>query len=247
MWSSHYFTFATLVKKKKIRQRNLGELMGIIAPTPSSVNKPTTSHSRKEEVNTVSEAAPPAMQKQPRPSLPSLKKTPSFSIKDAMAGKMPPASATEAALSQTSSAVSNLTSESIEEEEELVDNNIEEVELTPKNLEIAWNKFADYIKPARPRIYHTLMSTKPTLMEDNLVTFDVMNTLQKDDLMNICNELVNFLRRSLGTPMLELVFNLADIESTNSRPYTVEEKFKHMIQKNPAVLTLKQTLGLDFE
>lgn len=184
-----------------------------------------------------------------RPSLPQLKRTPSFSVKSAMEGKVPPTTPTSTQQG-TLGATSNGTAGNIgdlEEEEEILDTEIIEVELTQKNLEQAWSKYADYIKPSRPRIYHTLMSTKPTLLNDTSISFDVMNTLQKDDLMNVFNELISYLRRSLGSPLLELEFNVAEFESTNAKPYTLEDKFKHMIQKNPAVLTLKQVLGLDFD
>lgn len=181
---------------------------------------------------------------QARPSLPSLKRrTPSFSVKDAMAGKM--ASSATASPSSNDSGVD--VADSIEDAEDTFESMVEEVDFTPKNLQQVWNRFATHIKASRPRIGNALLSNKPNIIDDNHITFDVVNQLQKDEITSISNELLGYIRKSLGTPMLELDFNVVEADITNSRPYTIDEKFKFMIQKNPAVLTLKQALGLDFE
>ena len=135
----------------------------------------------------------------------------------------------------------------VEEEEEEVEYTLEEVELNAKNLEIAWDRFASHILKNRPRIGFTLQANKPTLIDDMNISFEVVNHHQKDELMGIYNELIHFLRKSLGTSILELEFIVVEADTTNAKPYTIDEKFKSMISKNPALLTLKQALGLDFE
>jgi hypothetical protein len=235
------------VKKKKISERNLGELMSGV--TTASSAQATLGNSTASSQDQVSSTQSTTTKKQDevktqiRPSLPSLKRTPSFSVKDAMAGK----TTSPSTISQTSSNSGVDVSDSIEEVEESFDSMVEEVDFTPKNLEQVWNRLANHVKASRPRIGNALLSNKPNIIDDNTITFDVVNQLQKDELTTIYNELVGFIRKSLGTPMLELEFNVVEADSTNARPYTIDEKFKFMIQKNPAVLTLKQALGLDFE
>lgn len=222
--------------------------MGGLLPAPVVPNPATAPPSATaKETSPGSNTASPLPSKPPRPSLPSLKKTPSFSVKEAMAGKVASAVNDNQSSQYTANTAAGNGHDTTDEEEDTLETSFEEVELTSKNLEIAWSRFAEHIKSSRPRIFHTLQSAKPNLIDDTLITFDVVNTLQKEDLMTIYNELVSYLRRSLSTPLLELEFNVAEFESHNARPYTVEEKFKHMIVKNPALLTLKQALGLDFE
>lgn len=213
------------------------------AQTASTNNSTTSSQNQTSIVkDTAQKQAEPKAQA--RPSLPSLKRTPSFSVKDAMSGKIAPtATASQTSASDTGSDAL----ENMDDIEESFNSMVEEVDFTPKNLEQVWNRLASHIKTSRPRIGNALLANKPSIIDDNLITFDVVNQLQKDELMTNYNEIISYIRKSLGMPLLELEFNVVEADSTNARPYTIDEKFKFMIQKNPAVLTLKQALGLDFE
>lgn len=202
------------------------------APQSQVNSSPSSAAQKKEEPKS-----------QARPSLPSLKRTPTFSVKDAIAGKM----ASSVAAKPSSTDTGDDVTDGIEDADESLESMVEEIDFTPKNLEHVWNRFATHIKASRPRIGNALLSSKPNIIDDNHISFDVVNQLQKDEIMTICNELIGYIRKSLGAPLLELEFNVVEADITNSRPYTIDEKFKFMIQKNPAVLTLKQALGLDFE
>lgn len=215
------------------------------SPAQATPTSDSTTSSQTQASSTKSVPVPKQEEAKPqaRPSLPSLKRTPSFSVKDAIAGKVAPSAPTPSSTSDTGADVSD----SFDEVEEPFESMVEEIDFTPKNIEQVWNRFANHIKASRPRIGNALLSNKPTIIDDNHISFDVVNQQQKDEIMTISNELIGFIRKSLGTPLLELEFNVVEADSTNARPYTIDEKFKFMIQKNPAVLTLKQALGLDFE
>ncbi len=161
-----------------------------------------------------------------------------------MAGKVPPPPLPQNSGSNSTPVDST---DIHDDSDDTIDSIVEEVDLNPKNLEKVWSHFANNIKATKTRIGFSLLSNKPTLVDDNLITFDVVNPQQKDELMTVYNELIGHIRKALGSPMLQLEFNLVEADVTNSRPYTIEEKFKHMVHKNPSVLTLKQVLGLDFE
>lgn len=206
---------------------------------PESPNSEKLRTLRKKKIEEV------AVPTQAKPNLTSLKRIPSFSFKDAMAGKAS-ASSVHSALSNSSDTDED-TYDNSEEIEDTAEVEVDEVEFTAANLEKVWVKLANQIKTSRPRIGNALLSSKPSIVDDNLITYDVLSPQQKEELMSIYNEIINYLRKALGSPVLELDFNVAEIESVSARPYTVDEKFKAMIVKNPAVLTLKQALGLDFE
>lgn len=222
-------------------------MSGIVTASPSQptpISKPSAIS--QDQVNSSPSSTAQKKEEpksQTRPSLPSLKRTPTFSVKDAMVGKV----ASSATAKSSSSDTGVDTTDSIEDADESFESMVEEIDFTPKNLEHIWNRFATHIKASRPRIGNALLSNKPNIVDDNLISFDVVNQQQKDEIMTFSNELIGYIRKSLSTPLLELEFNVVEADSTNSRPYTIDEKFKFMIQKNPAVLTLKQALGLDFE
>lgn len=215
------------------------------AATPTTPAQPATNPA----ANTAAPTTPKQEETKPistRPLLPSLKRANSISVKDAMAGKVSPPT-TSSTPNSGNSITPTDSIDSFDDADGIIEAVVEEVDLTPKNLERVWARFADNIKATKTRIGFSLLSNKPTLIDDNLITFDVVNLQQKEELMTVYNELIGHVRKSLGSPMLQLEFNLVEADVTNSRPYTIEEKFKHMAHKNPAVLTLKQVLGLDFE
>jgi len=223
--------------------------MGKVAtPEPATARQPAsnqTSEPAKAATSTAAASSKPSNENSApaRTPLPTLRRSASFSVKDAMAGKVTTSPAPTASPNSSSSDSSDL----VEETEDIMENILDEVDLNQKNLEQVWGKFASYVKVSRPRIGFALMANKPNLIDDSLITFDVVNQQQKDEIMTIYNELIVFIRKSLGSPLIELELNLAEVDTTSAKPYTVDEKFKHMIVKNPAVLTLKQALGLDFE
>jgi DNA polymerase-3 subunit gamma/tau len=58
------------------------------------------------------------------------------------------------------------------------------------------------------------------------------------------HELISFLRQRLDAPELNLDFRVAPTE-VKRLPYTAQEKFNYMVQKNPILQDLQNALGLD--
>ena len=50
-----------------------------------------------------------------------------------------------------------------------------------------------------------------------------------------------------GFPSIGLVSTIAAVNDNGKKPYTEEEKYKYLLEKNPYLKDLKQQLGLDFE
>ncbi len=134
--------------------------------------------------------------------------------------------------------------EDVDEDDPLTVNE-ETDDFTEKELTEQWKKFANQIKNKHPRLYNTLLANKPTINSQTSIEFEINNPLQKEALNKIKPELVNHLRRELNQK-LEISITINE-NLQSSRLYLPEDKFEHMVKKNPDLAILKQKFNLDFE
>lgn len=83
-------------------------------------------------------------------------------------------------------------------------------------------------------------------MKNNyLVVIAVENSVQQDKIRFIKPEIIGHLRRTLQNSKIDVEVEL--VKSTNeNRALTDEQKMKAMMQKNPALVLLKNKFNLDF-
>lgn len=118
-------------------------------------------------------------------------------------------------------------------------------DFTEKDLTDQWKKFANQIKDKRPRLYNTLLTNKPVINSQTNISFEISNNLQQEALNKIKPELLNHLRLTLNSNLqLELSVNETLQES---RLYLPEDKYEHMLKKNPNLAVFRQKFNLDFE
>ena len=157
------------------------------------------------------------------------KNIPSFSIKDKLASKK-----TE--------------EENIEKTEDLnpellspvPDKDFSEIELIDK-----WQQFSEK-QIDKPRIYNTLTLKDPKLEGKNIVTFEIDNKLQEEKINEIRNELIYFLKSELNNSTIDLKLIITELPD-ETKLYTVEEKYRHMLSKNEDLGKLKQEFNLDLD
>ena len=118
-------------------------------------------------------------------------------------------------------------------------------DFTEKDLADSWKKFANQIRNKHPRLYNTLLVNKPSIFSQTKIEFELSNPLQEEALNKIKPELVKHLKRELN-PNMELVFTVNETVKED-RLYLPEEKFDHLVKKNPNLSILKQKFNLDFE
>ncbi len=123
--------------------------------------------------------------------------------------------------------------------------NEETDDFTEKELMEQWKKFANQIRNKHPRLYNTLLANKPSINSQTSIEFEINNPLQEEALNKLKPELVNHLRRELNQK-LELLVTINDTLK-GSRLYLPEDKFEHMVKKNPDLAIFKQKFNLDFE
>ena len=90
------------------------------------------------------------------------------------------------------------------------------------------------------------ISEVPKQLEPNLFEIVVENKIQENLFKAEKPALLNFMRTQLRNFYLD-VHPRVDEQVTVKRPYTSQEKFQYMAQKNPELLELRKKFNLDFD
>ncbi len=163
-----------------------------------------------------------------------------ISIKDVLRGTTPPAAGGQVREEMQEDDLP----ETGKDDDELLLNE-EGDDLTVKDLSEQWKKFANQIRNRHPRLYNTLLANKPIITGSAGIEFEVSNPLQKEAMNRIKPELLKHLKRELNKN-IELVVKVNE-GAVESRLYLPEDKFGHMVKKNPDLALLRQKLNLDFD
>lgn len=120
-------------------------------------------------------------------------------------------------------------------------------DFTLAGLEAAWNEFASLIKEESPRIATALSSLPPDLQPDRSVILRLDNSALKETFdHNFRSKLENHLRERLENDLVTIT-TVVEATERGDILYSPEQKFNHLVNKNPAVKDLKRTFNLDFE
>ncbi|OQX77183.1 MAG: hypothetical protein B6D61_07585 [Bacteroidetes bacterium 4484_249] len=118
-------------------------------------------------------------------------------------------------------------------------------EFSQEQLENAWTVVSRNYEPDK-NLHTTLSKHKPLKAEDFIVKFTVDNKIQKKE---IEDRLIDFLpkfRAKLNNFKIQLNI-LVNEQPTVDKPYTPQDKFNYMAEKNPALRKLKDQLGLEID
>jgi DNA polymerase-3 subunit gamma/tau len=125
------------------------------------------------------------------------------------------------------------------------DNNRPADEFSQEKLEAEWNRMAlGYEKDKN--LFTTLTKNIPKKAKDNSIIFEVDNKIQKKAIEDRRMEILPELKEKLNNYHFSLVVNVVE-RNTQSRPYTPQEKFNKMADKNPDLRKLKDQLGLEID
>jgi DNA polymerase III subunit gamma/tau len=102
------------------------------------------------------------------------------------------------------------------------------------------------IEFANERDIETLkvMLNREFVLEGTTFKLQLDNQIQMDTLVQLKQELATFLRQRLRNALIQIVSEIVE-SSTERRPYTAQEKFEYLANKNPALLELRDKLGLE--
>ena len=118
---------------------------------------------------------------------------------------------------------------------------------TQEKLAETWKRFVDNIDS--PHLKSALSTKEPGLKDEWHVEYELDNELQLHRLTHdIKPKLLRHLRRELSNESLEIYFKVsAHPHEGPSLPYTESEKWLALVEKYPALATLRSKFGLDFD
>lgn len=122
---------------------------------------------------------------------------------------------------------------------------------TIEELQNLWFNYVESIKEEKPRMY--LILSKKSFDFDNknnLIKIGFISKVQQDEFeARIKTDLLEYLRKNLRNYSIEIESFVNDQPNSNDekRPYTVEERYKYLLQKNPLIEQLRKEFGMDIE
>lgn len=110
-----------------------------------------------------------------------------------------------------------------------------------------WNTYAAKMKnEGKINIFTIMTSYPPRLLPDNVIELDIENKLQEDLLQAEKVDLLNFLRTELKNFSIDLQTKLLE-QTQKKRLYTSNEKYQHMLEKNPNLEEFRKRFNLDLD
>ncbi|ACE05764.1 hypothetical protein Aasi_0331 [Candidatus Amoebophilus asiaticus 5a2] len=118
------------------------------------------------------------------------------------------------------------------------------VEFTKEIVLVHWQAYTQQLKLAERMPAYNLLN-QPIELENNTITIKFTNTVEERILADIKEELVNYLRNNLKHPAIDVKAVFTPTQSGPQRPYTAQERFRYLANKNPHLQTLKEQLQLE--
>jgi DNA polymerase-3 subunit gamma/tau len=113
---------------------------------------------------------------------------------------------------------------------------------TEEQLVALWDEYAETIE-GNAYLKGTMVNSKPVLRENFFFEVFVFNTVQQDELINECAQLLVFLRRKLNNTLIQMSVRVNE-NSDKKTVYTTAEKYQHLIGLNPMLARLKDEFNL---
>ncbi|MXV53021.1 DNA polymerase III subunit gamma/tau [Pedobacter sp. HMF7647] len=110
-----------------------------------------------------------------------------------------------------------------------------------------WHEYASKSKAAaKLNLFTVMTSNPPVLLPDWKIEVIIENKIQQDLLILEKIDLLNFLRVELKNFSIDIVPKQAE-QTTKRRLYTSNEKYQHMVEKNPALEEFRRHFNLGIE
>ncbi|HEY0897696.1 MAG TPA: DNA polymerase III subunit gamma/tau, partial [Sphingobacteriaceae bacterium] len=110
-----------------------------------------------------------------------------------------------------------------------------------------WNEYAEAIKKAgKINLFTIMTANSPRLMAGYQIEVIIENKIQENLLVIEKIDLLNFLRVELQNFTIEIVTRQAE-QDDRKRLYTSNEKYQHMLEKNPNLEEFRKRFNLGLE
>jgi len=109
-----------------------------------------------------------------------------------------------------------------------------------------WDEFAEKLRNDSPHLCSTLRNSRPTILPEWQIEFTLDNKILDGEINLKKGELMEFLRTRLNNSKIQLYSKIAETQK-ELKPYTDKEKYQKMVEKNPALRTLREELDLEID
>lgn len=116
-----------------------------------------------------------------------------------------------------------------------------------EDLHMYWQAYAWKFRQEKPNLYTTLSAQQPALLENWVVSFEVDNKVQQQEVEAQRQDLLGFLKQSLNNTLISLKVEVVKKSNDQVRPYAPSDKYKHMTEINPDLQLFRDTLQLDLD
>ena len=131
-------------------------------------------------------------------------------------------------------------------DEELKPEQVEHNDFDQEKLEKVWLYYTESVAGQYPNFYSILSTRKPALQDNHVIELQLDNRAQEITLKERRADLLDFLRGELRNQKIQLTTRLEETVS-QSKPYTAEDKYRSMVEKNPALKTLRENLDMELD
>ena len=160
----------------------------------------------------------------------------------------------KALLQKSQERVSSLSIQGMERKKELLENQKEsnaptdklpERSFSQEELTLVWNKYAEHLKGRGDFILASILNIDEPLLKGTNIHLRFPNASMKEDLEKNKGQILEFIKRELQNYLIDFEITV-DKSTTKKYVYTDQDKFKKLVDKNPAVDLLRRTFDLDF-
>lgn len=114
-------------------------------------------------------------------------------------------------------------------------------------LKKVWEVYAGQSARSGDQGFYSLISKSKPVADDCDVIIQIENAVEENKIKAVSSDLQVYLRTKLNNPGLILRTVIKETPASERAPYTRKEKFEHMAQKNPSLITLHNQFDLDFD
>jgi DNA polymerase-3 subunit gamma/tau len=120
-------------------------------------------------------------------------------------------------------------------------------EFGQEELMEAWRSFGDTVRSGNPRMSSIIKAMKPVIEDETNIILELSNKAQKDYFdQKYKLEIINHLKKELSNSKIQFRTRVSEVTG-KATPYTEEEKYRHLADKNPALDKLRNELGLEYD
>jgi len=117
-----------------------------------------------------------------------------------------------------------------------------------ESLNMHWRKYAYQLKEQnKTSVFSIITKRDPKIINDFTVVFDVDSDWMKDNLTPELHGLLAYLKVNLRNGNLKIKLHVLEEEKQVLNPYSPNEKFKILLEKNPNLQMLQRMFNLDVD